>query len=392
MVNVRFAACAVLLLSLAACTSEPLEFADWTIPVPEGTPVIEYAAVPTEERTERLELVEDLVIGERGDDPNYAFYRPDTVKADSRGRIYVLDGGNNRLQVFGPDGEYLRTLGGEGEGPGEFASSGGWSQFGMIVAGGQVIVLDGMQSRTSTWNTEGIHLGDVSTLPTRFVDLLAGLPDGSSIGETRLREEGEDGERLSFAVVGLFSLSWEPLHDIIKLPSPPNLQVGGRGLMRPTGSPRFAAAGEGILYATAGDEYQVLAFNADGGARWALRVAHERRPFTAEHRDTITDMVKHNQPDLDTTGTEWPTRIGSISNLLVDGYGHLYVTEFVVPYMTVPDEVAVDIYSPEGDRLFAGYMPNVRWRDAVGDFIYAIRSDSPTGEEEVVRYRLVGPF
>ena len=36
-------------MTLSAC-SEPLEFADWTIPLPEGTLVIEYAAVTGDER------------------------------------------------------------------------------------------------------------------------------------------------------------------------------------------------------------------------------------------------------------------------------------------------------------------------------------------------------
>lgn len=44
-----------------AC-SEPLEFADWTIPVPEGTRIVEYPGVPEEERVARIELVEDLVV------------------------------------------------------------------------------------------------------------------------------------------------------------------------------------------------------------------------------------------------------------------------------------------------------------------------------------------
>ena len=387
----RISAACLLLLS-AACTSEPLEFADWTIPVPEGTPVIEYAAVAMEDRTERIELVEDLVIGERGDDPNYAFYRVGTVKADAEGRIYVLDRGNNRIQVFTATGEYLRTLGGKGSGPGEFRSEGGFSQFGLIIAADKVILHDGMQSRTSTWDTEGTYLGDVSTSPTRFVDLLVGFPDGSNIAETMVYEEGKAGERLSFHVIGMFSATGEPMHNYIRLLFPGNFRVGRVGLMRPTGSPQFAATDQGNVYATASDEYQVLAFDADGSARWALRVAHERRPFTDEHRGTILEMLMDNSPDFDATGTEWPTHIGSISDLFVDGHGHLFVKEFVVPYTSRPDEVAVDVYSPEGDRMFAGYMPNLRWTDAVGDFIYAIRSDAQTKEEEIVRYLLVEPF
>ena len=77
---------ASLLLSLLACSPTPLEFADWTIPVLEGTRIIEYAAVPIEERTERIELIEDLVIGEREAGPNYSFYRAVDLGVDDAGR------------------------------------------------------------------------------------------------------------------------------------------------------------------------------------------------------------------------------------------------------------------------------------------------------------------
>ncbi|MBI4719121.1 MAG: 6-bladed beta-propeller, partial [Planctomycetes bacterium] len=43
-----------------------------------------------------------------------------TIAAD--GRIFVVDTGNNRVQVFGADGTYLAAFGREGSGPGEFLS------------------------------------------------------------------------------------------------------------------------------------------------------------------------------------------------------------------------------------------------------------------------------
>ncbi len=36
---------------------------------------------------------------------------PNTVIADSRGKLYVTDNMNNRIQVFGRDGKYMKTLG-----------------------------------------------------------------------------------------------------------------------------------------------------------------------------------------------------------------------------------------------------------------------------------------
>ena len=101
-------------LAVISCAPEPLEFADWTISVPEGTRIIEYAHVPLEERIERIELVEDLVIKQRDGDPNYSFYRPQELAVDESGLIYVLDNGNHRVQVFDVAGGYVRTLGSEG--------------------------------------------------------------------------------------------------------------------------------------------------------------------------------------------------------------------------------------------------------------------------------------
>jgi hypothetical protein len=68
-----------------------------------------------------IELVEELVIG--GDENEYAFHALfPRVVADEAGQIFAMDGGNRRIQVYGPDGKYLRTIGRSGNGPGEFGN------------------------------------------------------------------------------------------------------------------------------------------------------------------------------------------------------------------------------------------------------------------------------
>ena len=48
------------------------------------------------------------------------FGRISSVAFDPEGNLYVLDGQAIRIVVLGPDGTFLRTIGREGEGPGEF--------------------------------------------------------------------------------------------------------------------------------------------------------------------------------------------------------------------------------------------------------------------------------
>jgi len=119
--NVMRAAILVVALIVVACAPAPLEFADWTIPVPDGTPLEEHEVALLDERDgDRIELVEDLVIGRGGGEADEAFYRARDLVVDADGRIYVLDSGNHRVQVFEADGTFLRSFGKEGQGPGEF--------------------------------------------------------------------------------------------------------------------------------------------------------------------------------------------------------------------------------------------------------------------------------
>jgi hypothetical protein len=66
-----------------------------------------------------FELEEDLYIGDENME-NYDFYQVKGIQADNEGSIYVLDGGNCRVQKYNKSGLYLQTIGTEGQGPGEF--------------------------------------------------------------------------------------------------------------------------------------------------------------------------------------------------------------------------------------------------------------------------------
>jgi DNA-binding beta-propeller fold protein YncE len=54
------------------------------------------------------------------EDENLAFHIPSDIAKDGQGNIYILDAGNHRIQKFGPDGNYIATIGSRGQGPGEF--------------------------------------------------------------------------------------------------------------------------------------------------------------------------------------------------------------------------------------------------------------------------------
>jgi len=68
-------------------------------------------------------------------------------------RIYVLDSPNFEVRVFDPNGQHVRSFGGQGQGPGEF-------QFptGMYLSPEEVTVLDARLKRSARFTLHGEHV------------------------------------------------------------------------------------------------------------------------------------------------------------------------------------------------------------------------------------------
>jgi hypothetical protein len=118
------------------------------------------------------------------DDDNLAFNAPLDMAADDAGNIYILDTGNRRIQVFGPDGRYVRTIGRKGQGPGEFMSPGSID----IDGEGRLYVLDDVQKRVQVFASNG---GILKSLRTTLGPDAASRP--SIMGIDRLRLLGSRG-------------------------------------------------------------------------------------------------------------------------------------------------------------------------------------------------------
>lgn len=87
----------------------------------DGVKVIHNDAEGQWGKNPQVELKFIKTIGEMdSDNDELIFYMPADAAFDSQGNIYVLDSGNHRIQKFSPDGEYLATIGQQGQGPGEF--------------------------------------------------------------------------------------------------------------------------------------------------------------------------------------------------------------------------------------------------------------------------------
>ncbi len=96
-----------------------------------------------------IDLDEQWRIG--GEDDEEIFGVITDVIADAKGNFYMLDSQLNEIKVYSKDGEYLRTIGREGEGPGEFR--GAFNMF--LVPGGNIGVLQAFPGKVVTLTPDG---------------------------------------------------------------------------------------------------------------------------------------------------------------------------------------------------------------------------------------------
>ena len=385
----RLALCG--LLAAGAGCAQAQDFADWTIPVGETVPVFEYAYVPAEDRTETIELVEELAIGGNGEDPRYAFYNPRGIAVDDAGRIYVADAADHEVKVFDPDGAHLHSLGRQGQGPAEFLGPSG-----VEIAGSIVVVID--RNRLSYWDFDGKYLGEIpfgNVGPTSS----EGLDDGSVL----VLYPTHDDQGRQISVIARWNSEGTEEARFEELPDPPGVWYPARnaegrvGLSIAPAIPSFSATRAGRVYVTQADEYQVIAFERDGTQAWALRTSYLPPAVSRMEIDRAMESIRRRFPAATESEVDWPETEPALTKTWVDGHGHLYVFPYMPGLMGLePQERPVDVYSAGGKRLFSGVINSQVWIWAArfhlhGDHLYDIRR-RPDGDEEIVRYRLVEPL
>ena len=326
------------------------------------------------------------------------------MAADSRDNIYILDGTTQEIQVFDAEGGFLRTLGGQGEGPGEFREA-----LGPAIARGDTLwVADGRAPRYSIFAPDGTFIG------TRVRRAAGGMlterctiaPDGSymewwtrlprversdDMSDNDLRHHhpirvSPDGEKQDTLPYLEFTRTLADL-PLLGIQRP---VFFGPSLKRALGCRDdvwFANSGEYRVYrrSLAGDTTVVFTLEGvrpaavDEADRDEVRATWERYPDAnpALMGDHLRALPEHKPV---------------IASLFVDGAGHM----FVLPETSRVDAgTAIDVFREDG--VFVGRVPvpeTVRIDLSVPGVVHAtanyilFRGEDDAGTPYVTRLRI----
>lgn len=364
----------------------------WEVEVPDGTNTIVHAPVRDEERQlGRVALEVDLVLGNEADE-HQRFGRVHDVGVDSEGRIYVADGGSREVRVFDQEGQFVASLGGAGEGPGEFGRPSS-----ITISGDRVFVGDNQQRQLTTFAWPDLEHVDDFTTEIAHSDAIGARPAGGVLATAFTFEMPEPGgdalEPVVRLLVSAVSADAAQVSDLISLDlnNVPLLRQGTSRMFyrtSPHSHPEVVATPGGGLVYSLRSEYQVVALDGAGQALWAMQMLVPPEPVTAAVREDLLAYVRQFTPEAMPSELNAPDHLPAIGRLRIDGLERLHVYHSA-PDWNAPDaDRPVDIYNLQGELLWSGMAPAADWTASRGEYVYGIGTDPVTEEYRVTRWRL----
>ena len=324
---------------------------------------------------------------------------PRSVAVDPQGRIYVVDSKPAMIKVFTPDGKLVRSIGHEGEGPGEF-------RVGFIAIRDDHLVLQDPQlSRTTVWDTSGTYVRSWHSACCYWSDIQI---DKNNLIYTPTPDAGPKGAKPR----GIAYVRWTlegVAQDTIWVPTVESEKYWtvssstGKGkMMMSTGIPFMPTQihtlhpDGGVIYAWTGRYSLVRSMTGHDSARVFGRDWTPEPLSDAERREAVEKAIKQAGEGWDPAALrsafkleDVPTKLPAFLNLHIDQSGRVWTRR----YSADTTHSRYDVFDSTGAYLGPITVP-VRVRDWGGqawtrDGLVTIIEDAD-GRPTVVSFKL-GP-
>ena len=212
------------------------------------------------------------------------------VTTDSDGNIYLLDLQLNEIKIFSPDGTYIRTIGREGEGPGEFRAPTGL----FFVPSGEVGVLQANPLKIVLLTKTGEPAGEYPTPKIEgegFVTVAGARPAGDQLvclamGNNFIQEKGTFIQTIMLRGIdsnGTVVASYYDEPRVLDFASPVFHEKDWDTIQN-----RWATSPDGRVFGCAEHgSYAVTIWTPDGSVDRVVHAEHSPHKRTAEEREYL---------------------------------------------------------------------------------------------------------
>ena len=415
-------------LAVLACRGDsgPASARDGTVRDSAGIEIVENFGSPLWPEGPDWEFTQDLRIGAVDGPPEYQFGHITGLQVLSDGRIVVVDAMAYNVRFFSPEGVHERTVGRQGQGPGELGSGGHMLLKG---PGDTLLVGDGDAGRIHVLAPDGTFLETFSSLPKNGYDggYWAGGSRTGRVTSLHSPLRSSDGTRTdSLDIVLERDVNGGVIDTLARLPSRYTFYQGDPGIFR-----RYYNAawwhrpwGDGHVIART-DSYRFLWYGPEGSLERIISLAREPLPITEEDRSVLferwEEYLRENSVPAERwaeiksaigfsdtypvytwfgsgpAGTLLVERVRPVRDLDAEQRSKLRVNQVYVP----PGSSEWDVFDGKGRYLGAVVIPGTEWVTSLPQgrffldhasgtwYMYSIWPDE-LGVEHIVRWRIDG--
>ncbi len=291
--------------------------------------------------------------GDDDEDVLLGFVTAGTIGRD--GNVYLVDRQLSQVLVIGPDGSLVKTLGRQGEGPGELSNPHGV----FLLPDGRLAVIQGFPSRVTTLKPDGTPGGEIKVggeaVEGGFNFLRELRVSGGKLVGVRGRGSfnQETGKSTQVSTMAVMDLAGK---DLVKLFERSRENDLARRIFDEAAEfselNTWGVSADGLIYSA--PEREAWAINVrdlDGTLRSTLRRPFTPRKRTAEDKAELTDgmvvIVNGRRQEIESKALDTDPAILRIN---VAGDGRLFVTNCLQDRKVLPAGVAAryDVVSPDG--------------------------------------------
>jgi hypothetical protein len=333
-----------------------------------------------------FELEEDLSIGNE-EDENYIFYRLGGIAVDSEKNIFVLDGGECRVQKFDREGNYLQTIGRKGQGPGEFEQP-----LGLFLDSDEMIyVRDTLRRNIHIFGKDGRFKETIK--PQNDISSYFGITKKRNILTIHTPRTYVDMKRL----VVLMDMEGKILKEIAAYPYQRRPRIKGHSLGNPYEHRLYLFTsndGKGI-YAHS-FQYRIYILNTLGNLSHVIEVDKHPESITKKEKENQIENYLKRRKQLP---IEEPLSRSEVKKAYIfpefkpyfkgfnrDDKCRIYVRMFKL-YNPKDSSEKFDVFSREGYYIYRVNMkifPNI----IDNGYIYNIEHEQETGYTKIKRYKI----
>jgi hypothetical protein len=373
--------------------------AEWkgTIEEIDGVKVIINPEEPLYDEVE-LELELDLSIGGEDVDEKYSFIRAADIEVDKEGNIFILDFRPCRIQKYDKNGNYLKTIGREGQGPGEWERALAMS----LDTKGRIHVKE--RGEIHIFDKNGEYIKSMKADYQISSDIMS---NGGNLLFCTGPIYSEEGVSLD---VILLDSDGKKVDTIASFPDPTVvLRKSASGGRRDTimGFPPpyspglyFCSLSERLGIYGYSSEYKLCVVNSSGETVYRIEKDEKRQPTSKkEEGEFLEKRVEiHKEAWKDRGGFPFSKReLRKIYNfakykpfftgIITDDSGHIFLQK---PKSILHKEIDTffDLFSQEGYYLYKVKIPEINPHIIKMGYIYTLRYNPDTGYYKVERFKI----